>query len=205
VLRDMPMERQRSSAVEILDASRRLARLIDDLLSVSRMESGRLVLDPRPLDLASVVERILSPFRAMAARHTIRAKLPAGLPVVWGDPDKVEQILTNLVGNAIKYSPGGGEVLVTVDQDGDTVQVSVRDQGIGMSPRDMGQLFEKFYRVDREEVRRTGGTGLGLYITKRLVEMHGGRLWAESWPQVGSVFRFTLPTSDSDELAGSGR
>ena len=204
VLRDMPVERQRSSAVEILDASRRLARLIDDLLSVSRMESGRLVLDPRPLDLASVVERILSPFRAMAAKHTLRTKLPGSLPVVWGDPDKVEQILTNLVGNAIKYSPGGGEVLVTVDQDGDTVQVSVRDQGIGMSPRDMGQLFEKFYRVDREEVRRTGGTGLGLYITKRLVEMHGGRLWAESWPGVGSVFRFTLPTT-SDELAGSGR
>jgi two-component system, OmpR family, phosphate regulon sensor histidine kinase PhoR len=203
VLRDMPVERQRSSAVEILDASRRLARLIDDLLSVSRMESGRLVLDPRPLDLAAVVERILSPFRAMAARHTIRTKLPAGLPVVWGDPDKVEQILTNLVGNAIKYSPGGGEVLVTVEHDGDTVQVSVRDQGIGMSPRDMGQLFEKFYRVDREEVRRAGGTGLGLYITKRLVEMHGGRLWAESWPGVGSVFTFTLPTSD--ELAGSGR
>jgi signal transduction histidine kinase/HAMP domain-containing protein len=203
VLRDMPAERQRSSAVEILDASRRLARLIDDLLSVSRMESGRLVLDPRPLDLAAVVERILSPFRAMATKHTIRTKVPANLPVVWGDPDKVEQILTNLVGNAIKYSPGGGEVLVTVDTDGDTVQVSVRDQGIGMSPRDMGQLFEKFYRVDREEVRRAGGTGLGLYITKRLVEMHGGRLWAESWPGVGSVFRFTLPTSD--ELAGSGR
>jgi signal transduction histidine kinase len=153
VLRDMPAERQRSSAVEILDASRRLARLIDDLLSVSRMESGRLVLDPRPLDLAAVVERILSPFRAMAARHTLRTKLPTSLPVVWGDPDKVEQILTNLVGNAIKYSPGGGEVLVTVEHDGDTVQVSVRDQGIGMSPRDMGQLFEKFYRVDREEGR----------------------------------------------------
>ena len=88
VLRDLPAERQRSSAVEILDASRRLARLIDDLLSVSRMESGRLVLDPRPLDLATVVERILSPFRAMAARHTLRTKLPANLPVVWGDPDK---------------------------------------------------------------------------------------------------------------------
>jgi len=81
------------------------------------------------------------------------------------------------------------------------VQVSVRDQGIGMSPRDMGQLFEKFYRVDRDEVRRAGGTGLGLYITKRLVEMHGGHIWAESWPGVGSVFAFTLPTSA--ELAGS--
>jgi signal transduction histidine kinase len=202
VLRDMSVERQRTAAEEILEASRRLARLIDDLLSVSRMESGRLVLDPRPLDLAAVVERILSPFRAMADRHTLRAKLPGALPVLWGDPDKVEQILTNLVGNAIKYSPEGGEVLVTVEHGEDSVQVSVRDQGIGMSPRDMGQLFEKFYRVDRDEVRRAGGTGLGLYITKRLVEMHGGRIWAESRPGVGSVFTFTLPTSG--ELAGSG-
>jgi signal transduction histidine kinase/HAMP domain-containing protein len=201
VLRDMPVERQRSAAEEILEASKRLARLIDDLLSVSRMESGRLVLDPRPLDLAAVVERMLSPFRAMATTHTLRAKLPGALPVVWGDPDKVEQILTNLVGNAIKYSPEGGEVLVTVEHDEDAVQVSVRDQGIGMSPRDMGQLFEKFYRVDRDEVRRAGGTGLGLYITKRLVEMHGGHIRAESWPGVGSVFTFTLPTSA--ELAGS--
>ena len=92
-------------------------------------------------------------------------------------------------------------VSVEPDTNPDYVRVGVRDQGIGMSPRDMGQLFEKFYRVDRDEVRRAGGTGLGLYITKRLVEMHGGRIWAESWPGVGSVFAFTLPTSA--ELAGS--
>ena len=195
-LRDMPPDRQRSAAEEVLEASRRLARLIDDLLSVSRMESGRLVLDPRPLDLAGLVERTLSPFRAMSSRHALRAKLPPSLPVVWGDPDKVEQILTNLVGNAIKYSPAGGEVLVTVERDLSGVRISVRDQGIGMSPRDMGQLFEKFYRVDRDEVRRAGGTGLGLYITKRMVEMHGGRIWAESWPGVGSVFTFTLAGGD---------
>jgi PAS domain S-box-containing protein len=197
-LRSMPPERQRSAAEEILEASRRLARLIDDLLSVSRMESGRLVLDPRPLDLAGLVERTLSPFRAMATRHTLRAKLPPNLPVIWGDPDKVEQVLTNLVGNAIKYSPAGGEVLVAVEQDGGGVRVNVRDQGIGMSPREMAQLFEKFYRVDRDEVRRAGGTGLGLYITKRLVEMHGGSIWAESWPGAGSVFTFTLPAPGDD-------
>jgi signal transduction histidine kinase len=160
------------------------------------------VLDPRPLDLASVVERILSPFRAIA-RHTLRSKLPAILPVVWGDPDKVEQILTNLVGNAIKYSPGRRRGPRHRGRRRRHGAGECWDQGIGMSPRDMGQLFEKFYRVDREEVRRAGGAGLGLYITKRLVEMHGGRLWAESWPGVGSVFRLTLPTSD--ELAGSGR
>src|SRR6266540_3150147 len=203
VLRDMPVERRRAAAEEILEASRRLARLIDDLLSVSRMESGRLVLDPRPLDVAGLVERTLSPFRAMAARHTIHSEISGGLPVIWGDPDKVEQILTNLVGNAIKYSPAGGEVVVSVSCADDEVRVSVRDQGIGMSPRDMGQLFEKFYRVDRDEVRRAGGTGLGLYITKRLVEMHGGHIWAESWPGEGSEFSFTLP--GSGELAGEGR
>ncbi len=203
-LRDnMTVHRQRSAASEILEASRRLGRLIDDLLSVSRMESGRLVIDPRPIDLASVIERVLSPFRAMATRHVLRAKLPGALSLVWGDPDKVQQILTNLVGNAIKYSPAGGEVLVSVENDTEFVQVNVRDQGIGMSPREMSQLFEKFYRVDRDEVRRAGGTGLGLYITRRLVEMHGGRIWAESWPGAGAVFSFTLPLRGDRVLRGS--
>ena len=190
---NMTPQRQRSAAAEILEASRRLGRLIDDLLSVSRLESGRLVIDPRPIELGCVIERVLSPFRTMAARHVLRAKIPASLPMVWGDPDKLEQVLTNLVGNAIKYSPDGGEVLVSVEHDGDFAQVSIRDHGIGMSPREMSQLFEKFYRVDRDEVRRAGGTGLGLYITKRLVDMHGGRIWAESWPGSGSRFSFTLP------------
>jgi PAS domain S-box-containing protein len=199
---NMTPQRQRSAAAEILEASRRLGRLIDDLLSVSHMESGRLVIDPRPIDLACVVERVLSPFRAMAARHVLRAKLPAALPLVRGDPDKVEQVLTNLVGNAIKYSPDGGEVLVSVEHDTEFVQVNVRDQGIGMSPREMSQLFEKFYRVDRDEVRRAGGTGLGLYITKRLVEMHGGGIWAESWPGTGSVFSFTLPLPTATAMRG---
>ena len=116
--------------------------------------------------------------RRLRVQLTVLVALLGMLVLAWGNPGKVEQILTNLVGNAIKYSPGGGEVLVTVDHDGETVQVSVRDQGIGMSPRDMGQLFERFYRVERGEVRRAGGTGLGLYI-------------------------FAPPTSG--DLAGSGR
>jgi len=120
-----------------------------------------------------------------------------------GRSHKVQQILTNLVGNAIKYSPAGGEVLVSVENDTEFVQVNVRDQGIGMSPREMSQLFEKFYRVDRDEVRRAGGTGLGLYITRRLVEMHGGRIWAESWPGAGAVFSFTLPLRGDRVLRGS--
>ena len=198
----MTAQRQRAAAAEILEASRRLARLIDDLLSVSRMESGRLVIDPRPIELACVVERVLSPFRTIAARHVLRAEIPAPMPLVLGDPDKLEQVLTNLVGNAIKYSPGGGEVLVSANQDNGFVQINIRDQGIGMSPREMSKLFEKFYRVDRDEVRRAGGTGLGLYISKRLVDMHGGRIWAQSWPGAGSMFSFTLPLQNGSAPGG---
>jgi PAS domain S-box-containing protein len=193
VLRDLPVERQRAAAREVLGAARRLARLIDDLLSVSRMESGKLVLEPRPLDLAALVEQTLSPFQAMAARHTLRCRVQPGLPAIWGDGDRLAQVLTNLVGNAIKYAPEGGEVLVAVGHGPCHVQVDVRDHGIGMSEHELGQLFEKFYRADREEVRRCGGTGLGLYISKRLVEMHGGRIWAEPRLGRGSVFSFTLP------------
>lgn len=192
-LRELPVERQRAAAREVLGAARRLARLIDDLLSVSRMESGKLVLERRPLDLAALVEQTVSPFRAMAPRHTLRRHVQPGLPVIWGDADRLAQVLTNLVGNAIKYSPKGGEVLVAIGHDQWQVRVDVRDHGIGMSDAELGRLFEKFYRAEREEVRHCGGTGLGLYISKRLVEMHGGRIWAESSLGRGSVFSFTLP------------
>jgi signal transduction histidine kinase len=203
VLRDLPLERQRAAAREVLGAARRLARLIDDLLSVSRMESGRLALERRPLDLAALVEQTLSPFRAMAPRHSLRCHVQPGLPVIQGDADRLAQVLTNLVGNAIKYSPEGGEVLVTIGHNQRHVRVDVRDHGIGMSERELGRLFEKFYRADREEVRRCGGTGLGLYISKKLVELHGGRIWAESSLGRGSVFSFTLPLRGGGDGSGT--
>jgi signal transduction histidine kinase len=207
VEREMDPGRRRLAADEILQASRRLGRLIDDLLSVSRADSGRLVLAPRPFDLGPLIDRTVSPFRAATSSHSIQVELGDGLPTVHGDPDRIEQVLTNLVSNAIKYSPEGGEITVTaqVTEPGGqpqgpqanprSVTVSVRDSGIGMSDRDMEGLFNRFYRVDRDEVRVTGGTGLGLYISRRLIEEHGGRIWAESEPGDGSVFSFTLPTA----------
>lgn len=195
-IRELDPERRRAALEEILGASRRLARLIDDLLSVSRIESGRMVIDPRPVDLRLLVRRTLAPFQAMSSRHVLRADIPLHLPVIWGDSDKLEQILTNLIGNALKYSPAGGEVQITAHAEEQTIRIDVHDQGIGMSLHEMARLFEKFYRVDRDEVQATNGTGLGLYITKRLVEMHGGEIWAESVAGVGSTFSFTLPLSD---------
>jgi len=195
VEREMDAGRRRLAADEILQASRRLGRLIDDLLSVSRVDSGRLVLQPRPFDLGALLDRTVSPFREVATGHKLHLDLPGRLPPVTGDPDRIEQVVTNLVSNAIKYTPGGGEILVSAVQTDEAggVRVSVRDHGIGMTPRDMEGLFNRFYRVDRDEVRATGGTGLGLYISKRLVERHGGRIWAESEPGHGSTFSFTLP------------
>jgi signal transduction histidine kinase/HAMP domain-containing protein len=199
VEREMDPGRRRLAADEILQASRRLGRLIDDLLSVSRADSGRLVLAPRPFDLGPLIDRTVSPFRAATSSHSIQVELGDGLPAVHGDPDRIEQVLTNLVSNAIKYSPEGGEITVTAQHapqaNPRSVTVSVRDSGIGMSDRDMEGLFNRFYRVDRDEVRVTGGTGLGLYISRRLIEEHGGRIWAESEPGNGSVFSFTLPTA----------
>jgi len=105
------------------------------------------------------------------------------------------QILTNLVSNAVKYSPAGTPVSLRARCEDSTVEVSVQDRGIGMSGQEMEQLFQKFYRVDRPEVRAAGGTGLGLYITKNLVELQGGRIWVESDPERGSAFAFSLPAA----------
>jgi PAS domain S-box-containing protein len=207
VEREMDAARRRLAAEEILQASHRLGRLIDDLLSVSRADSGRLVVEPRPFDLGELIDRTVSPFREVASGHDLRVSVQDGLPVADGDPDRVEQVLVNLLSNAVKYAPGGGEIVVAAAIDasgrdapgapvGSRIRVDVRDQGIGMTPRDMEGLFNRFYRVDREEVRTTGGTGLGLYISKRLIEGHGGRIWAESQPGQGSTFSFTLPAAE---------
>jgi signal transduction histidine kinase len=120
------------------------------------------------------------------------------VPPVKGDAKKVDEILINLIDNAIKYSPDGGEVRVSMVRDGDFVEVSVEDSGIGIAPEDAARLFQKFHRVSTPETRDIGGTGLGLYIVKNLVEAHGGRIWLQSAPGVGTTFTFTLPVSPAN-------
>jgi signal transduction histidine kinase len=204
VEREMDAGRRRLAADEILQASHRLGRLIDDLLSVSRADSGRLVVERRPFDLGELIDRTVSPFREVTSGHELRVEVDQELPHVDGDPDRVEQVLTNLLSNAIKYAPGGGEIVVAARLDEGQARVDVRDRGIGLTPRDIDGLFNRFYRVDRDEVRATGGTGLGLYISKRLVEGHGGRIWAESEPGQGSTFSFTLPPAGARHAARPG-
>jgi signal transduction histidine kinase len=150
--------------------------------------------------LGNAIESGLVIVRERAARHGIRVStaVPADLPEVEADERKVKQILYNLLSNAVKFTPDGGAVEVSAARDGDAIRVSVRDTGIGIAPDDQARVFEEFRQVGRERSRE--GTGLGLTLTRRFVELHGGRIWLESAPGSGSTFSFTLPVRRADEV-----
>jgi signal transduction histidine kinase len=174
----------------------RLAKLVADLLDISRIEGGRIRLSPQPMALSDVVDSVISTAAAEIQDKglVVAVDLPADLPLVWGDQDRVTQILTNLVNNAVKYTDEG-EVHVSARSSDGHLEVTVADTGIGISSADQSRIFEKFFRADHPQVRRVPGTGLGLSIVKSLVEMHGGRVWLESQEGTGSAFHFTLPVA----------
>jgi len=172
----------------------RLTRLISDLLNVSRIEAGRaLELNLKQVNLSSLIEKVVTVQKSYTNKHTFSVKVASNLPTIIADEDKVDQVLTNLVNNAIKYSPSGGTVTILGVEDGDGVRVSVIDQGMGIPKEHLGKVFERFHRVDSSDTRKVGGTGIGLYLVKHLVEAHGGRIWVESEVGKGSNFTFVLP------------
>ena len=189
----------------------RLTLLVNDLLDISRIESGRLVLTPKVVHVDDLVTQVITAMAARAAERKLelRSDLPPVLPEIFVDPDRVIQILTNLVGNACRYTPPGGEIVVLASAHDNEIQVSVRDTGIGISEEDQQRLFSRFFRSDDPTVQEAPGTGLGLSITKSLVEMHGGRIWVESELGHGSTFTFSLPTAQAWETVqaedGTGR
>ena len=174
----------------------RLSNLINDILDISRIESGTLKIKHEPIDYRHLVADTLRLMKAAADAKDVSmdAALPETIPPVRGDADKVTQVLTNLVSNAIKYTPEGGWVKVSLEVTGDTsVTTCVADSGIGVAPEDQPKLFQKFFRADNSSTREAGGTGLGLVIAKTLIELMGGTIWLESEPNRGSKFYFTLP------------
>jgi len=170
----------------------RLANLVTDVLDLQRIESGRQVFRFEPVSLAEVVHNAADLFAGAGAGHTIEAEIPDDIPLVFADPEMVRQVISNLVSNALKYSPEGGSVRVGARTERGEVLVWVSDEGIGIAPELLCKIFSRFYRVDNTETRQIGGTGLGLALVKDIVEAHGGRVWAESAPQKGSTFYFTL-------------
>jgi PAS domain S-box-containing protein len=196
--RDLAEKRSQEALREINASAERLSRLIEDLLSVSRIESGRLVARTEPERLDEVVDEVVTGFDKREDRSLV-VDVEPHLPKVMADRDKLVQILTNLVSNALKYSAPDTGVKVTVGTVGATVQVAVTDRGIGLTEEEQSQLFSKFFRADRDEVRDAGGTGLGLYIAKSLVEMQNGQLWVNSQLGEGSSFHFSLPVAAEND------
>jgi signal transduction histidine kinase len=187
----------------IIRQAKRLERLIDDLLDVSRLDAGRLTLAPEWVDLGALVESSAAQAQATTHLHTIHVEVAhEPLRGQW-DRDRLEQVLQNLLSNAVKYSPEGGRVLVRAEQRGTEAVVSVTDQGPGVAPEDIARLFQRFSRLESAVASSVKGLGLGLYISRRLVEAHGGRIWAESSGS-GATFAFALPLAVPDPLSTAG-
>jgi PAS domain S-box-containing protein len=174
----------------------RLARLINDLLDLSRIEAGRIELKPARLEVATLARDITETLRPIAAEKMIEFEItPAKGPVTaWADRDKITQVIMNLIGNALKFTPSLGRITVAIECNGDGwVQVSIADTGPGIPRSEAEKIFDKFYQVASADRHKARGTGLGLSISKSLVEMHGGKIWMESEVGRGSTFFFTLP------------
>ena len=171
-----------------------MTELIDDLLDVARVEAG-IDMEMEPCALAPLITQVVNQFEEQIQnKHlSLTIKADANLPPVMGNQPRLRQVISNLVSNAIKYTPEGGQITIKADCDQDEMVVSVRDTGIGISLADQPHIFDKFYRVNRPEMAGVKGTGLGLAITRSIVEKHGGRIWVESELNKGSTFAFALP------------
>jgi signal transduction histidine kinase len=191
-------DQSRREFLSIIDEeSDRLTELISNLLDMSRVEAGALRVEVEPTDLRPLIEETANEFQMMTHNYQFVVKLSSPLPVVMADPRRARQVLRNLVENAVKYTPAGGPIVISAQAIPDFVRMSVADQGIGIEAQLLENIFDRFYQVDSASTRKVGGSGLGLSISKAIVEAHGGRIWAESQPGVGSTFHFTLPQVES--------
>lgn len=186
-------ETQRSFLGEIKASTDRLAALVDDFLLLGRSEGGRLAPDWRQTDLAELARTAIRRMEREATGHRLFLRAPEMSYRAFVDAGQMESVLVNLLSNALKYSPNGGDIVVGLDRSGDELILSVTDQGIGIAQQEQERIFDRFYRVDSAVGRRAGGTGLGLSVCRFLVEGHGGRIWLASAPGKGSTFYVAVP------------
>ncbi|HWN75432.1 MAG TPA: ATP-binding protein [Candidatus Udaeobacter sp.] len=198
---DDPQNRGRFLNI-ILEHARRLARLTEDLLKLSQMDADRLEIEINPVKVSQLVESCYETARHRAAEKelllTLAPGLPQNLPDVAGDARRLQEVLQNLLDNAIQYTLPGGKIVLSAELKNYGVVFTVSDTGIGIPTADQPRIFERFYRVDAARSREAGGTGLGLAIAKHLIEVHGGRIWVESEVGVGSRFHFSVPLFDPE-------
>lgn len=191
---------------EFVDAMYRktlhLNRLVDDLLDISRMESGTFQFQAGPLAIRPLILQAASEmqFAAQEKGVLLEASVPKALPPVWGDPNRLKQVVLNLLDNAIKFTSEGGEVSIRAKALEEELEVEVQDAGVGIPAPALDKLFTRFYQVDASSTRRSGGAGLGLSISQQIVGAHGGRMWVESEVGKGSTFRFTVPLAEGRKV-----
>jgi len=180
-----------------------LTQMVEELLELSRIESGQVPLRLAPTAVTDLVLNPLERLRSQAQRGDVELvlDLPPSLPQVLADAERVQQVITNLLHNAIKFTPSQGKITIRADGPSadqlEEVVISVRDTGIGISQEDVPRIFERFYKSDRARTRSRGGTGLGLAICRHIVQAHNGRIWVKSTEGKGSTFFFSLPASDT--------
>jgi signal transduction histidine kinase len=200
-------EKQAEYLQDILSSGRHLLSLINDILDLSKVEAGRLELELERFHLPTALDNALTLVRERASRHgiTLTQTVAEEVGDIVADQRKVKQILLNLLSNAVKFTPEGGRVGVTATVAEDSITIAVSDTGIGIAPEDQPTIFEEFRQVGRDDARKQEGTGLGLTLAKKFVELHGGRIWVQSQVGQGSTFTFTLPAwSDGRNSSGQG-
>jgi len=170
-----------------------LTQMATELLELSRIESGQVPLELKPVNPATLLFTALDRMRMQVERAAISFSVvcPPDLPSIHADAPRLEQVLVNLIHNSVKFTPPGGQVILSAQKEEDFICIAVQDSGVGISPDDLPRIFERFYKTDR--ARTSGGTGLGLSISRHIVEAHGGRIWVESEEGKGSTFFFTIP------------
>ena len=179
----------------------RLGRLVEDVLNVSRIEAGELKLTSKEVDVAQVVNQVLDEFAARHASRKLHTHLTSSPVFLWADRDRLHQVISNLIDNAVKYSPENGEVIVSIERHGEEGVVSVSDNGPGIPAEEQPRLFQKFSRLDSRDDKETYGYGLGLYLSRRLIEAMSGRIWVESKPGHGTTFHFALPLTKRERVS----
>jgi signal transduction histidine kinase len=199
---DFTLEEMKEYAADINKDALRLNRMITEMLDLDRMESGRMTLNVESVDINEIISDVATRSQMNAPSHSVTVQLDESLPPISGDRDKLTQVLANLVSNAVKYSPEGGEITLISAREGDVAHMRVRDQGMGIPPEALENVFERFSRVESGASRYIQGTGLGLPIVRQIVQMHGGRAWVESTVGEGSTFQFTVPLAGPPSVAG---